>query len=386
MKEQEKIKDVISKLKDLSTMGSGTVISSAIYGIFWFYMAGLLGTENYGHVNYYLSISTITAYIALLGSDNSLLVYVTKDNKIVPAILLLTIISGFIASVTLFFIFNNLAMSLFVIGSVLFGLVSSLMLAKKSYKNFSLYSICQRLLLIPISIGLYYLMGINGIILGMAVASLVFSFVLYKELRKFKINLSVLKKHSNFIGTSYVYSLSRTASGYIDRLIVFPMFGYSLLGNYSLGLQFLTILGLLPQIVYQYILPHDAGGISNRKIKIGTVIASIAISILSIILAPIVLPYFFPKFSDSIEIVQITSMGIIPISINFMYISKFLGNGMVRAVTIGSGIYLTTQILGIVLLGKVEGISGVAWALDLSACLESLYLIILNRMKTIKRI
>jgi O-antigen/teichoic acid export membrane protein len=380
MKEGEKIKDLFAKLKDLLTMGSGTIISSVIYGIFWFYMAGLLGTGNYGQVNYLISISMIAISVSSLGSDNILLVYITKDTKLIPAILFITIISSFIASIILFLIFHNMAMSLFLIGSVLFYLVTNLLLGKKKYKNFSFYSISQRIILIPLSIGLYYLMGVDGVILGMALASFVFSYILYNEFRKTPINLSLLRTHSNFIGNSYLFSLSKTAASYIDRVIVFPMFGFSLLGNYALGLQFLVILGLVPQIVYQYLVPYEAAGKSNRNIKIGTIVASVAVAILSITLAPIMIPYFFPKFSETVEIVQIMSLAIIPLAVSITYISKFIGNGKIMIVTIGCVIYVITQIIAIFVFGKMFGINGAGLALVLAAFIESVYLIIVNKL------
>src|SRR3989304_6244168 len=96
---------------------------------------------------------------------------------------------------------------------------------------------------------------------------------------------------------SYVLDLSRTFSGQTDKLIVAPMLGFALLGNYQLGIQFFSLLILLPSIVFQYILPHDASGNPNRKLKKITILVSIFLAILGISLSPIVLPVLFPKFT-----------------------------------------------------------------------------------------
>lgn len=353
--------------------------STAIYGLFWIYLGTLLNTESYGEVNYYLSISIIASVISLLGAENTLLVYITKDKRVVPVFLVITIVSSTVSSTILFILFHNIAMSLYVIGSAIFGLVSNIMLGEKRYKQYSLCVISQRILLIPLSLGLYIIMGPNGIILGLGLASFPFSFLLYNELKGKKIDISLLKPHSSFIGTSFILSTSRTANSYLDRLIVFPLFGFSLLGNYSLGLQYLTLLGLVPQIVYLYVLPHDTAGKTNQKIKLGTVLISIVIAVIGIVLTPLVVPNIFPKFTEAVGIIQIISIAIIPISINAMYISKFLANGLIRYVTIGSGIYLITQVFAIVLLGKIYGINGAAAALDLATILESIFLIIVNK-------
>ena len=50
-------------------------------------------------------------------------------------------------------------------------------------------------------------------------------------------------------------------------IFVAPLFGFAILGNYQLGIQLVAILGILPGIVYQYILPRDSSGESNKKLK-----------------------------------------------------------------------------------------------------------------------
>ncbi len=46
-----KIGRIITKFKDLTTLGFANILSSAISGIFWFYLASLLGTSHYGEVS-----------------------------------------------------------------------------------------------------------------------------------------------------------------------------------------------------------------------------------------------------------------------------------------------------------------------------------------------
>ena len=44
-------------LKDLSSLGIGNITSSGISGVFWFYLAALIGTEGYGELSYLLAIN-----------------------------------------------------------------------------------------------------------------------------------------------------------------------------------------------------------------------------------------------------------------------------------------------------------------------------------------
>ena len=71
----------------------------------------------------------------------------------------------------------------------------------------------------------------------------------------------------HFIIPQYFQTLSGSLSGSLDKLIIAPLFGFTLLGNYSLGLQVYALLTLLPAVVVKYIIPQDSSGIENKKLK-----------------------------------------------------------------------------------------------------------------------
>jgi len=376
----EKIKNLVKGLKDLTTIGSANIIAAIISGIFWFYMAALLGTEEFGKVNYYIAIATIAYMVSYLGAGNTVLVYTVKDNKIQSSVYFISIISSIITSIVLFFIFYNLGVSLFVIGSVIFGLATSELLAKKLYKDFSKYVISQRILLLGLSVGLYFLMGSNGVILGFALSYFPYFTKIYKGFRQTKIDTSILKPRAGFMMNSYALDLSNVLSTFADKLFIFPLFGYALLGNYSLGMQLLMILAIMPITVYQYILPNYAGGIVNNKIKKVTILASVIFAIFGMVLFPHILSFLFPKFKEATEIIQIMSLAIIPITINYMYNARFLGMEKSKYALIGACIYLSVQISGIFILGKIYGINGAATALVLGAGAQSVFLVVLSKI------
>ena len=56
----------IRSLNDISSIGLVSILGSAISGLFWIYLAGLLGAENYGELSYYISISSIATSIAFV--------------------------------------------------------------------------------------------------------------------------------------------------------------------------------------------------------------------------------------------------------------------------------------------------------------------------------
>ena len=374
-----KIKSIVTRFKDLTTLGFANILSSAISGIFWIYLASLLGTVHYGEVSYFIAIAGIASTISFLGAGNTIIVYTAKGEKIQSTIFFITIISGLIASIVLFFIFYDVGVSLYILGYLIFNLATAEILGRKLYTDYSKYLITQKILFVGFALAFYYLMGPQGVILGFAVSFFPYFLRVYKGFKESKINMSVIKSRFGFMMNSYGLDLSKTFSGQTDKLIIAPILGFALLGNYQLGIQFLSLLSLLPNIVYQYILPHDASGNPNIKLKKLTILVSVFLAILGISLSPVVLPVLFPQFKEAIEVIQIISLAIIPFSINLVYTSKFLGNGKSKVILVGSGIYLLVQILGILSLGQLYGINGVSAALVLAATSESVYLVTIDR-------
>lgn len=344
------------------------------------YFASLLGAEQYGEVSYFIAIAGIASTISFFGLGNVIIVYTAKGERIQPPIFIIGIISSVISLIAVFLIFSQIGVSLYILGYVIFSLATAEMLGRKQYRNYSVYLVTQKIFMVGLALFFYYLMGLEGVILGIGLSFFPYIIRIYKSLKHDEINFSLVRPRLGFIINSYALDLSRTFSGYTDKLIVAPLLGFAILGNYQLGIQVLSILGILPGIVYQYILPRDSSGESNRKLKKLTIIVSIILAGLGFILAPIILPVLFPKFTETIEVIQIVSISVIPSTINLIYISKFLGNELSKIVLIGSGIFLAVQLVSILVLGELIGVNGIAIALVLGASSEAIFLVIVNRL------
>lgn len=374
-----KIKSLVKRFEDLSALGVANVVGTGISAIFWFYLASLLTTENYGEVGYWISIASITSTISIVGATSTVTVYTAKNINIFAPAALIAICTSIAAAIILFLLFSNYAISSYVIGYVIFNLAIAESLGYKKYKTYAKFFLLQKALMIFLAILLYFILGPNGVILGFALSFLVFVWRVYHGFRISKIDFSVLRSRYGLMVNSYGSDLSRAFSGNTDKLIIAPLLGFSLLGNYHLGLQFLSLLTLLPSIVMQYTLPQDASGVHKIKLKKVTVIASAILATIGIILAPIIIPYFFPKYESAVQIVQIISIAAVPRTISGLMISKFLGLTRSRFVLIGVGIYLGVQIPGIIILGQIIGINGVALALVLAECAQAVFLLVMNR-------
>ena len=333
-----------SKMNGLATLGFGVYAGAAITGIFLIYVASLLGETDYGKISYFIAIANIAYSISFLGAGNVIKVFIPKGVKIMSSISLVTLILGSIAAVIIYLIFRNIEASLLVLGLGIFDLATSEMIARKLNVSYTKYSLVQKSLYVVFGITFYHILGPYGIILGYALSFLPGIKRLYHGFRESKIDPSLIRSSLDFIVHNSIFNVLRTLSGFTDRLIISPLFGFVLLGDYELGIQFLTLLTMMPALVFQYVLPRDAAGESSGRLKTITILVSAIFAIISIFIIPIILPYVFPRFTNAIQLIQIMGLAIIPRTISFMYYSKLLGIEKTRIVSIAAGIQLVAQI------------------------------------------
>lgn len=374
-----KIKSLLDRFKGLTTIGITNLSTTLISGLFWLYLANLLGTYDYGHISYFIGAAGIGIILSSLGSTNVLTVYTAKGVRIQATVYFIVIIAAIISSVTIFFIFNNYVVGLFVFSNVIFALMTAELLGQKLFRKYAIYLISQKILMVLLALGFYHLIGPNGVILGIAASMLIGLIRIYQGFRDTKVDFSLLKTRLEFFFNNYMLDVSRSLTGTLDKVIIGPLIGFSLLGNYQLGLQFLSILSLMPSVVSSYIVTHDASGNPNIQLKKFIIFISIGLAILGIFLSPILVPVLFPKYIEAVEVFQIMSISIVPSTVNITLISRFLGNEKTRIVLYGSVIYLSVLIISIIVLGKIIGVNGAASGLVLACSSETLYLLIINR-------
>ncbi len=385
MKKKLEFRNILLRFKGLFSIGISDVISGGISSLFWLYVATLLDVESYGKLFYLLAIVNIATTISLVGSRNTLTVYVSKNIKLASTVFFIVIIFGSVASLIIFLMYYDIGSSLYVIGAVIFGLATSEILAKKFYMIYSKYLITQKIISVGLSIGLYHWIGANGILLGMAFSFFVYIPLIIKTFKTTKIDFSLLRPRFGFLINSYVIDIITTLGKQIDKLIIVPLLGFTLLGNYQLGIQFLSVFQLLPMIVLKYTLPHDAIGNPNKNLKIITILISICFTVLIIIFAPIIIPFFFQKFIYVIEVIQILSLSLIPLSIGTIYTSKFFGNAHSKIILIDVILYLSSFLLSVFVIGNTMGVVGIAIAYVISSIVPTIFLIIIDLRNKISK-
>lgn len=375
-----RVKSYISKFKDLTSIGIANILSSAISGIFWIYLATIIETDNYGEIGYYISIAAVAGVVSSLGASNFMTVYTAKGHDLKKPLTLLIGISSTIVSLILFFILFNAGVSIYIVGYAIFSLLIAELLGKKLYTNYAKITIIQRSLMVGLAFLFFYLFGADGVVLGISLSFVPFGITFLVNIKNKKNDFTYLKSKKYVLIDNYLLDISRTFSGSLDKIIIAPIFGFAILGNYYLGIQIFSILLIIPSIVFYYILPQDSSGITHKKLKKVVIMASTIIAFLGIILAPHVIPYLFPKFTNAIEVIQILSLAIIPATINLIFISEFLGAEKSRAIMTSSGIFLTIQIPSIFILGNQIGVNGIAIALVLAHIGQAVFLAVISKL------
>ena len=366
----------IKCLRSISQIGVATTAGNAIAAFFWIYMADLMGQEDYGELGYLLSIAAIASTISIVGGQWTMSVYTAKGVRIESSLYFISIITSTVTAIILYFLFENVGMSMYVISLVIFNLFTAEILGKKRYKTYSKIFFLQKIILVTLAILLYYILGAEGVLLAYGISYLVFTSRIISALRNHEFNFGLLRQRFKFWMLNYIIQLSNSARAQIDILLIGPLFGFALVGNYFLGLQVLGLFLILPLIIFKYTLPQDSSGSSTKQIKIITVATSIGFALLGIFVAPEVIPLVLPEYADTVELIPLLSLAIIPRTVTTMLMSGFLGKENNMHLLVGNLIAFSIVVLGILYLPEYFDIVGLAIAYVLSVTIQTIYLLI----------
>jgi O-antigen/teichoic acid export membrane protein len=350
----------LRSLKDISTIGVGDIGSKGITAIFWFYLASIILPSAYGEIHYFLNIAAIVSTFSLIGTQNSLTVYFAKNNSIVSTLSFISALAAIVSFLILFIFFNRFDIALLVIGNVIFVLGISNFLGKKDFKKYTIFSIVQKTLMVTFSLIVYSYFGVEWILLAISLSYMIYLPIIFKNIKTYKIDFLSLKNNKHFISSNYFLMLTNICTKQVDKLLIAPILGLSVLGNYALAEQIILILTIMPSIIFKYVLPHTANGISTEKLEKVTILFSILLTALSIILMPIILPIFFETYTDVILLIQIMSLSVVPTTITIFYFAKILAMEKATIPLMGGIISSIITVTGMIGLGSLYGSTGIA--------------------------
>ena len=373
-----------NSLKSVSLIGISDIVSSGIAAFFWFYLATLLDVEAYGELHYFIAIAGFAYIISMVGTRDVVTVYVSKKIKITPILFLLSLSAGTVTAVVILGFFYRIDVAFLVLAFIINDLSIGYILGQKLFNSYAKYIITQKTLTLALGLGFFYIFGVEGIIFALALSYIHFTIFIFRGFREEKINSPLLASRSRFIITNYSLNLFGSFRSHLDKIIIAPILGLTLLGNYALALQIWAILILFSNIIFRYILTHDASGNPNNRLKLFTFFSSIAIAIFGITILPLIIPEFFPKYTGTVNAIQIMSICVIPATVGQIYTSKLLGAEKSRTLIFARTISASSFLIAMLLLGLTYGITGVAAAFVLSSTLQAAYLAIDDFLKRTK--
>ena len=375
------LKNKFLKEDGIVSVGFSDIVGSGIAAVFWLYIASVMNPGDYGEIHYFLAIAGTAQIISMLGTSHALTVYSAKKENIQSTLFILSTIPTIISCIIIIMIFDRFDAGLLAIGFVVFESVNSVMLGRKFYRKYAKMILIQKSLTMLLGISFFYAFGPSGILFALVLTFIPHLTIFLKEFQNTKINFTLLKPRKNFIVNNYLMVISGSFGGQIDKIILLPLLGFVIIGNYSLALQIFTVLVMFSAIVFKYLLPQDASGVSNRNLKKITIMVAIGISIFGILVLPKLITLFFPKFIEAVDAIAIMSVAVVPEAIVVLYTSKMLGKKKSKFVLTSKLLALSILVIGFILLGPILGIIGLAIIFVVSATFQACFLAITDKIE-----
>lgn len=361
-------------LRNISFVTIGNAVSTGLQAIFYLAIATILEPELFGEMSFIIAIAGTFSLFSRFGLNQSVTVYQAKKNVTLSnQINVLAAITSGAASIVLLFI-NEYA-AILCLGLSFFIMNQHNIWGLKKYKRGMFYAITRALLILAVSIPLFYVFEIPGILIGLAISNFIASFDFMKSLRKIQ-SFNLVKQNFNVIFHNFGVDVSTNLPRIVDKVLIAPLFGFFFVGIYQFNMQILFGLEILPIVLHIFLLSEESSGKVHKKIISLVVIGTVLLTIISIFLAPIVIESWFPKFSEGIFPLQILIISLIPLSFTAIFSAKLQAKestkvGLTAIIRIGSLLGLIT------LLGNLYGLLGLSIAVLLSVCVNTIFLGIL---------
>jgi O-antigen/teichoic acid export membrane protein len=310
-----------------------------------------------------------------LGSQNTITVLASKNIKIESTLYFISLLFGIVASFIIMILFYRTDIIFLLFAYVINILSIGEILGRKNFLLYSKHVLLQKALTLGLGLSFFYIFGIEGIIFALSITYVFFTIIIYKRFQKTKIDFSLLRNHFKFIFDNYLIEIFNKLNSHLNKFIIVPLLGFGVLGNFSLAIQSVSLGLIFTVIVFKYIVPHDAQGEKNKKLKLITFFIAIGLSFLGFFLSPIIIPLLFQEYVEAVDAIRILSFSIIPITITRIYTSQFLGQEKSKRLLYSKIVSLITFIVAIMILGPSYGIIGISVSYLLSTIIESLLLI-----------
>ena len=377
--------ELLNQIKTLTGLNFGIgyvtlalVGGTVIFALLWLTLASILPVEEYGKISYLLAISLIGAMFSNFGLRITMLTFLPKGIKElrnqINSFLLISSIS--IAGVTLL-IFQSIPIFILIITTVFFIMSTAECIANKKYKEYTILVIGGQSTQALLTLIFYNTGGIEFALIGYGIGSIPFSYRYFSSLRFFKFRFNEIRSRFRSVVHGFSLMMARNVQWY-DKLLIAPLFGFFILGQYQIGIQFLLFLGVIPRILFDFLLPEKAIGISHTRIRYTSVIITIVFVVILWFVTPSIISNLFPKYVESIFTTQIILIGAIPLTINSLLDTKLLGLGESKYVFYGVLFYIGILTLSILTLGLAYSTIGLGISIVLALSSQASFLLLVD--------
>ena len=366
-------------LSGLFSIGIGEIGGYAIGMAFWFLIASILEPTKFGELAFFMGIAAVSSTIALLGAGNSLVVLISKKVPIISSASFFSLIISIGMASVLGIIFLRVDVSLVIVSLTIGVIGSSILTGKHQYKKFAIHNIIQKILLLTSALVIYFIFEKDFFLLSVGISYLVFLPVFINGFKESKINKNIFWKEKKFIFTNYVSTLFGIFLRDVDKFIVPAILGMATLGQFSLSVQIYAGMMIIPLIVNRFMMAEESAKRNTGKVFKYALTIQTIVGVSAMILLPDLIPNFFPKYIETVEIIPIVALSIIPGTLFSLLSTKIIARKNNKLLLSSSAIQMVTITSGLLIFGSMLGPIGLGIAHLLSYSVASLVLLIFSK-------
>jgi FAD:protein FMN transferase len=322
---------------------AATILGTA----FWLIIALILHPVAYGHLAWLVSIGTLVSALCTLGLGTTVATFHPRGegDRLVSSSVLLTMASagaGALITATLLSLSVDRSLAILtgalVIALSMFSIAFYVELGRRAYDKYMWLWIGVRLASLGLPLALYSLWGSIPAMLGGIVASyLIFGSLVLRYLRH-GFGFAELRKKIGFSVKAWGSSMAGASLHFLDKILIGALFPLSMLAVYQFSFRIFLLMAIVPNALFFYLLPERSGGGEVRKFERAGVVASVAIAIAVVILAPYLSSHVFPDFREGIDTMRIMGIAVIPATLARIRSSQLFAEER-AAVVLGSNLF-----------------------------------------------
>ncbi len=372
--------DIPEGMYGVSYVTIAQIFASLSGAAFWIIFAIIVHPLAYGHLSWLVSVAMLISTFCVFGMGKVIVSYYPRERNeglLSEAVLLVFVSSLFFGGLVSLFV--DIWTGLLVIGFSLFSIGFHMKLAKRDYEGYMWVWVGARSLAFLLPLLVYELLGlISGVVVALAVSYFVFGLWILRYITK--PNFGNLKPKTKFAMGAWLADLSAVSMNFLDKIIIGLLFGMMMLGFYQFAIRIFLLFAVFPQIMFFYLLPEKSAGRRTKRIEVNATIFSIGLMGIMLVFASIVIPRYFPSFSDGVEATQIMGFALVPATIAQMKISDLYARGKSSVVLASYVSALTVGLTGVVSLGKHFGLIGLASSVFLTQLALALSVFLFPRL------